>query len=539
MFLFKKFYALEPHLVEKDEPTYIKPYEIPNREEQFNKLDQEFDVVIFGGTLQSSAIALDAISRNLKVALIINEEYIGRGNQLIGESTKYFSSYLKNIFNFKLFQNFKNDLKERNNIYKLCPHLFIGRKISIPNYSSFEFYKNMEKKKEYLISTNYYYEAQTNEIRLNTSLLMTCISLGVVTLNHQKIEEFIEDERLKEVLIKDKDDNIIRKIKGKYFINSTSFLEMDRIRNLSKFKKHKLKEEKLIKFILPFNYSNYNTILKKDNILLIPFERNTLLSFESITPKDETQTQTQTHTQNQNQTQNQNHTHTHTQTIINSLDDQNIKPNENDIKYYLNQFKNEFNIPIDRIDVLSCWFEINKNEFILKDENNLMNVSNQSISKLFSISNNILNEIKNDTNSGVLSKILYGSQNFNHFIFTELKLKYNFLDIETIRYLKRNYGDRSNEIVNIMLNENKKEKISNHFPQLEAELLYSIRNEYTRNIIDFMDYRTNMMKLNGFESLNCIEKIANIMMKELNWSKSKKLKEIENTKLYILKHYEF
>ena len=80
-----------------------------------------------------------------------------------------------------------------------------------------------------------------------------------------------------------------------------------------------------------------------------------------------------------------------------------------------------------------------------------------------------------------------------------------------IRYLKRNYGDRSIDIVNIMLNENKKEKISIHFPQLEAELLYSIRNEFTRNIIDFMEFRTNMIKLNGFESLNQIEKIGNIM----------------------------
>ena len=147
--------------------------------------------------------------------------------------------------------------------------------------------------------------------------------------------------------------------------------------------------------------------------------------------------------------------------------------------------------------------------------NIFLKVSNNSISKLFLISNKILNLIDNkecNTSTRELKiPILYGSQNFNHFIYSELKLKYNFLDNEMIRYLKRNYGDRSIDIVNIMLNENKKEKISIHFPQLEAELLYSIRNEFTRNIIDFMEFRTNMIKLNGFESLNQIEKIGNIM----------------------------
>jgi glycerol-3-phosphate dehydrogenase len=91
-----------------------------------------------------------------------------------------------------------------------------------------------------------------------------------------------------------------------------------------------------------------------------------------------------------------------------------------------------------------------------------------------------------------------------------LKLKYN-LDNETSRYLKRNYGDRSEDIVSIMLNENKKEKISMHFPYLEAELIYSIRNEFTLDCIDFMDYRTNMIKLNGHEALECVEKIATII----------------------------
>ena len=87
-------------------------------------------------------------------------------------------------------------------------------------------------------------------------MILTCSSLGGIILNHHKVEEFKEENgKLKEILIKDNENNKIRKIKGKYFINSSSFLEMDKIRNLSKNKKYEnLKEERRIKFLLPFQF---------------------------------------------------------------------------------------------------------------------------------------------------------------------------------------------------------------------------------------------------------------------------------------------
>ena len=66
MFLFKKFYALEPHLIEKDEPTYVKPYKIPNREEQFNKLEEEeFDIIIMGSGKNIIMILIKYLKRYL------------------------------------------------------------------------------------------------------------------------------------------------------------------------------------------------------------------------------------------------------------------------------------------------------------------------------------------------------------------------------------------------------------------------------------------------------------------------------------------
>jgi hypothetical protein len=270
---------------------------------------------------------------------------------------------------------------------------------------------------------------------------------------------------LKGILISDEIDGVIRTIKGNQFINASLGSEFTRIRNLSNLETfNEEKEEKSIRMMLPFNYSSYNTLVKYKDISLIPFERNSLISSNEILETNE------------------------------------IKPNEIQLKEFLNKMKQNFNIPIERIDIMSCWFE-NRRNFTKMDQNGLVNGIVLSCSQLV---------YHPDFNLSETLPVLYGSQNFHHYLFTELKLKYN-LDNETSRYLKRNYGDRSEDIVLIMLNENKKEKISIHFPFYEAELIYSIRNEFTLDCIDFMDYRTNMIKLNGHEAMECIDRIATII----------------------------
>jgi glycerol-3-phosphate dehydrogenase len=117
-------------------------------------------------------------------------------------------------FNIGAFKQFKFQIKERNKFYQMVPHLFIGRKVAIPSYSKMERFKNsifthlysilsgkdeifdqfsfffsyfsgfLNKpfseasyiflKSKNLQGTHYYYEAQTNECRLNTRLIGDC-----------------------------------------------------------------------------------------------------------------------------------------------------------------------------------------------------------------------------------------------------------------------------------------------------------------------------------------------------------------------------
>lgn len=59
------------------------------------------------------------------------------------------------------------------------------------------------------------------------------------------------------------------------------------------------------------------------------------------------------------------------------------------------------------------------------------------------------------------------------------------------------------------------------FPYIEAEIRYGVQ-EYACTIVDFLARRTRLAFLNAQAAADAIPKIADIMAKELNWSKAKK-----------------
>ena len=59
------------------------------------------------------------------------------------------------------------------------------------------------------------------------------------------------------------------------------------------------------------------------------------------------------------------------------------------------------------------------------------------------------------------------------------------------------------------------------FPYIEAEIQYAVK-EYACTIVDFLARRTRLAFLNAEAAADAIPKIADVMAKELKWSKAKK-----------------
>ena len=64
-------------------------------------------------------------------------------------------------------------------------------------------------------------------------------------------------------------------------------------------------------------------------------------------------------------------------------------------------------------------------------------------------------------------------------------------------------------------------RLVDEFPYIEAEIRYGVQ-EYACTIVDFLARRTRLAFLNAQVAADAIPKIAEIMAKELKWSKAKK-----------------
>ncbi len=83
-----------------------------------------------------------------------------------------------------------------------------------------------------------------------------------------------------------------------------------------------------------------------------------------------------------------------------------------------------------------------------------------------------------------------------------------------------------------ILDEHGNELLIENSPWLEAQVIYSCRVECIQNPIDFLRRRTPIMLERG-NGLQCLDRVADLMSAELNWTDDVKREMIADTKLYI------
>ncbi len=109
-------------------------------------------------------------------------------------------------------------------------------------------------------------------------------------------------------------------------------------------------------------------------------------------------------------------------------------------------------------------------------------------------------------------------KNYEEITVDELVNNFN-IDNETATHLVRTYGSNTEHVVNLAKELNLFEKILPNEPYILAEVYYCIRNEYCQHLVDFFWLRTFIALETDFSS--CIDKVADIFSKELNWPQEK------------------
>ena len=197
-----------------------------NRNQLISKLKSDlYDLVIIGGGVTGAGIALDAISRGLKVALIEKGDFASGTSS---KSTKLIHGGLRYLkqFDFKLVRETGS---ERAIVHRLAPHLVIPEKMLLPlikggsygrlmtsiGLSIYDYLAKVKSpdrrvmlskdetvskepllKDALLRGAGYYAEYRTDDARLTIELIKKSLSLGAHCINYVRMRDlnFIEGQ---------------------------------------------------------------------------------------------------------------------------------------------------------------------------------------------------------------------------------------------------------------------------------------------------------------------------------------------------------
>ena len=115
---------------------------IPSRESLIQSLqEEEFDILIIGGGATGAGVALDAVSRGLKVALVDAADFSSGtssfSTKLLHGGVRYLEKAIKE-FDFSQLKFVYEGLEERGILMQIAPHLSHRIELVTPVYSFWE-----------------------------------------------------------------------------------------------------------------------------------------------------------------------------------------------------------------------------------------------------------------------------------------------------------------------------------------------------------------------------------------------------------------
>jgi len=242
----------------------------PNRTQNLEQVSKEhFDLIVIGGGITGSGIALDAASRGMKVLLLDKQDFAAgtssRSTKLIHGGLRY----LKQL-EFGLVRQVG---RERAILYQNAPYLVYPEKLLLPIYKSgslgftstsvalwfYDLLAGVQKKErrkmlskqktiqeesmlseEGLLGAGLYYEYRTDDARLTMEVLKTAVTCGAQAFNYLELNDFIQpDGQIRGVKTTDLIHGNAYEFSAKYVVNATGpWVDQLRKKNSESLDKH-------------------------------------------------------------------------------------------------------------------------------------------------------------------------------------------------------------------------------------------------------------------------------------------------------------
>ena len=225
---------------------------MPSREEMWEKIPEEVDVIVVGGGITGAGIARDAARRGLQVALFEQNDIAygtsSRSSKLIHGGLRYLESYEFSL----VFES----VSERRVVLDLAPHLvnplaflfpvYQGSRKSLRMidagmwlYDGLALFRSPKRhrtlkpsevakeepmlRQEGLQGAPVYYDCSTDDARLTLETIIDATQNGAVVVNWARVDALTKDDqgRVSGVVVKNARDGGLREVKAHTVINAT------------------------------------------------------------------------------------------------------------------------------------------------------------------------------------------------------------------------------------------------------------------------------------------------------------------------------
>lgn len=226
--------------------------------------DNVYDLLVIGGGATGTGIALDAVTRGLKVALVERDDFSSgtssKSTKLVHGGVRYLEKAVWNL-DYNQYELVKEALRERKYFLDIAPHLsswlptilpirkwyeapylWAGTKLYdllagaegpegsyfLPKHKTLNAFPTLDGNQ--LVGSLVYHDGQHNDSRMNISLAVTAALYGATTVNHLKVTSLEKDsagkicgarvqDQVEDKGQSDKNDNFVVRAKG--VINAT------------------------------------------------------------------------------------------------------------------------------------------------------------------------------------------------------------------------------------------------------------------------------------------------------------------------------
>ena len=547
---------------------------------------EPYDLLVIGGGATGSGIALDAVTRGLKVALVERDDFASgtssKSTKLVHGGVRYLEKAVWEL-DYNQYALVKEALRERKYFLDTAPHLSTWLPIMIPmqkwwqapyfwaGAKAYDFLagsEGIEKsyfltksraldsfpmlKRDDLVGAMVYYDGAHNDSRMNVSIAATAALYGATVVNHMEVTGLAKgaDGLLNGAIVKDviaekngKPTSEIT-IRAKGVINATGPFS-DAIRKMDDQRVQEIVAPSSgVHVVLPGYYSPQKNSMglidpsTSDGrvIFFLPWQGNTIAGTTdapcNITPEP--------------------------------------VAGEDEIGWILKEISEYLapDINVRRGDVLAAWSGIRplvkdpkakntqslvRNHLVTFSDSGLLTCAGGKWTTYRQMAQDAVDEAVKHFNLRTKPLIgatrisgtemindaapldgtcqthqvrLVGAHGFSKTLFINL-IQHFGLETEVAKHLAENYGDRAWSVAALSAPTDERfpvrgKRLSPLYPFVDGEVRYAVRHEFAQRAVDVIARRTRLSFLNAQAALEALPKVIDLMAEELKWDSNRK-----------------